>query len=102
MGSFGWIKTLPYNCWLVYTRPNVSWMTQADDRILELLAESGIALSPKVIAWNTGYNRNTVSQHLKPLREASLVNRVDEGMYEITDHGRQYLTGELSAEDLED
>ncbi|ELZ06916.1 hypothetical protein C480_07812 [Natrialba aegyptia DSM 13077] len=35
------------------------------------------------------------------MRDAELVDRVDEGLYRITDRGRAYLAGELDAEDLE-
>nr|WP_226006624.1 MarR family transcriptional regulator [Natrinema salinisoli] len=77
-------------------------MTQGDDRILETLEYSGLALSPSVIAYNTDYSRNYVNKRIRKLRESSLVDRPDEGYYRITDRGRAYLEGELSAEDLEE
>ncbi len=76
-------------------------MTQGDDRILETLESSGMVLSPAVIAYNTDYTRNYVNKRLRILRNESLVNRVDEGYYRITDRGRAYLSGNLDADDLE-
>ena len=82
-------------------RPRVEWMNQTDDRVLELLDESGLILSPAVVAINLGYTRNWVSRRMTKLEEADLLRRVDGGYYEITDLGRAYLTGEIDADDLE-
>lgn len=82
-------------------RPRVSWMTQGDDRILETLETSGLILSPRVLSANTDYTRNYINKRLRKLRENDLVERVDEGLYRITDRGRAYLAGELDAENLE-
>lgn len=76
-------------------------MTQGDDRILETLESSGLVLSPRVLAENTDYTRNYINKRLKKLRENDLVDRVDDGLYSITDRGRAYLAGELDADDLE-
>lgn len=82
-------------------RPRVSWMTQGDDRILETLADSNLILSPAVIAINVDYTRNYVNKRIAILRDNGLVERVEDGYYQITDNGRQYLAGELDAEALE-
>jgi len=82
-------------------RPRVEWMNQTDDRVLELLAESDLILSPSVIAKNLEYTRNWVSRRLGKLEEAELVKQVDSGYYRITDRGRGYLSGELDASELE-
>jgi len=76
-------------------------MTLADDRILETLEEAELILSPRVLAVNTDYTRQYVSERLAPLLDAKLVKKYDEGLYEITDRGRAYLEGDLDAEDLE-
>ncbi|WP_255681701.1 winged helix-turn-helix domain-containing protein [Natrinema sp. SYSU A 869] len=75
-------------------------MTQADDRILETLADSDLILSPRVLSANIDYSRHYLSTRLGMLRDARLVDRVDEGLYQITDRGRAYLKGELDANDL--
>lgn len=82
-------------------RPKVEWMTQTDERILELLDDSDLILTPTVIAANLDYERSWVSERLKPLRDHDLVERVARGQYRISDKGRQYLEGELLANDLE-
>ena len=76
-------------------------MTQADDRILETLEDSGLILSPRMLAVNTDYSRHYVSERLALLLESELVEKQGEGLYLITDQGRAYLAGELDAEDLE-
>ncbi|WP_436931687.1 winged helix-turn-helix domain-containing protein [Halosimplex halobium] len=81
-------------------RPRVDWMNQTDDRILELLEESGLELSPVVISRNLDYSRSWVSQRLTKLSEADLVTVADGSYYSITDKGRNYLDGELDADEI--
>ena len=82
-------------------RPRVDWMNQTDDRILELLDESDLILTPAVMARNLDYTRNWVSRRVGKLESAGLVEPVDSGYYRISDRGRAYLTGDLDADDLE-
>lgn len=82
-------------------RPRVDWMNQTDDRILELLDESDLILTPAVIAKNLEYTRNWVSRRIGKLGDADLVEPIDSGYYRITERGRAYLTGDLTADDLE-
>lgn len=82
-------------------RPRVEWMNQTDDRILELLGESNLVLSPAVTAINLDYSRNWVSRRMSKLEDANLIESVDGSYYQITDKGRAYLTGDLDADDLE-
>ena len=83
-------------------RPRVEWMNQTDDRILELLDESGLILSPAVIAVNLEYNRSSISRRISKLVDAGLVETINEGYYRITDLGRDYLVGEIDVKELED
>jgi len=76
-------------------------MTQADDRLLETLEDTDLTLSPRVLAVNTDYSRHYVARRLSDLVEADLVQKVDDGLYQITDQGRAYLAGDLDAEELE-
>lgn len=84
-------------------RPRVSWMTRADDSILELLHEAGIAANPSTIAFNIDYDPRYVSRRCRTLQEHGLVERVHEtkAMYEITELGSDYLEGSLERRDLE-
>jgi len=75
-------------------------MNQTDDRILELLDESGLELSPVVLSRNLDYSRSWVSQRLTKLSEVGLVGVDDGSYYYITDRGRDYLKGDLDADDL--
>lgn len=77
-------------------------MNQTDDRILELLDESGLILSPAVIAVNLEYNRSWISRRISKLVNAGLVETINEGYYRITDLGRDYLEGEIDVKELED
>jgi len=76
-------------------------MTQADDRILETLEDSGLRLSPRILAANIDYSRHYIARRLAKLEEEGLVIKIEEGLYEITEKGRAYLAGDLDAEDLE-
>lgn len=76
-------------------------MNQTDDRILALLDESDLLLSPAVIAVNLNYTRNWVSKRLARLLDAGLVEKPESSYYQITELGRQYLEGEIDAEVLE-
>jgi len=76
-------------------------MTQADSRILETLEDSGLVLSPRILAVNTDYSRHYVSRRLSKLHEAELIEKVDDGLYQITQKGLDYLAGDLEADDLQ-
>ncbi|MDF9744705.1 transcriptional regulator [Natrinema salsiterrestre] len=77
------------------------WMQlPTDERILEIL-DSGLLLSPQVIAKNIDKSRVHVNRRLSVLVDYGLVTRVERGYYEIDDLGMQYLEGELDADDLE-
>ncbi|GAA1837845.1 hypothetical protein GCM10009682_63260 [Luedemannella flava] len=86
-------------------RPLVSWMTKSDPAILEFFEETGIAMPPAVVSYNiVGVSHPTVKRRLPNLVEHGLLEKVDDdrGYYQITDHGRAYLEGELDAKDLEE
>ncbi len=89
-------------------RPRLAdWMTPVDRDILELLHNDGglheLVLSPRIIAENIDWSRQTVREHVMTLREHGLVEYYDEtgGIYQLSDRGRSYLEGELDADDLE-
>lgn len=83
-------------------RPRVDWMTQADDRILEVMEDSGLVLTPAVLAANLDYSRNYISDRCRLLNEAGLLAKDGEGLYYITERGRAYLSGEIDGDVLED
>ena len=77
-------------------------MTSADDRILETLDEAGLILSPHVLAVNTDYTRQHITNRLSELLDAGLVEKYDTGLYQITERGQEYLTGKIDPNALED
>jgi len=83
-------------------RPRVDWMTQADDRILETFEDTELILTPAVLAKNLDYTRNYISDRCRVLFDADLLAKDGEGFYYITERGRDYLDGQISADELED
>lgn len=80
-------------------------MTKSDDAILELLAECGIAIPPRAIAFNIeNVSRPTVDRRLPKLEKAGLVERFEDprGYTQITERGQAYLQGDLEPEQLEE
>lgn len=86
---------------MVWMRPRVDWMTQADERVLEFLREKEIVASPSVIGANIDYTGEYISRRCRKLADAGLVQRADATNYRITEKGEQYLDGELSTSALE-
>jgi len=87
-------------------RPRISWMTQADDRILEFLDNGGgkkLVATPGMIELNIDFSKTHISNRLGVLREAELVEYFDEdrGAYRITQLGQDYLAGNINKENLE-
>ena len=88
-------------------RPRVEWMTRADDTILEFLLNDGnesLNASPTFVEANVDYKISHIRNRMRKLYEAGLIEYYDEdrGLYRITDLGRDYLSGDLDASDLED
>ena len=83
-------------------RPRVEWMNQTDDRVLELLEESGLELTPAALAHNMDYSRSWISRRMSKMADAGLVKADEDGYYGSTDRGRAYLSGDLDAEELEE
>ncbi|WP_231183090.1 winged helix-turn-helix domain-containing protein [Haladaptatus sp. DYF46] len=84
-------------------------MTGNDDSILEYLHEHDVVLPPTGLEINldregVGISYSTISRRLKKLQEHGLVKKVreKEGYYAITEKGRQYLAGDLDADELEE
>ncbi len=88
-------------------RPRLAdWMTPVDRDILELLQNEGnheLVLTPRLIAENTDWERDTVRSHVLTLAEHGLIEYHDEsaGIYRLSERGRAYLRGEIAPEELE-
>lgn len=90
-------------------RKRADWMTIATDPILELLAETDLALPSGVIHYNLNRKagnapaRSTVNRTIKILEAYNLIRKPPDAKtyYVITTRGRQYLSGDLDATKLE-
>ena len=67
------------------------WMTPMDMEILDTMDDSGLVLTPTIIAYNHGYSREAVNRRLSELEERGFVERVDHGKYRLTTLGSQFL-----------
>ncbi|WP_302082909.1 ArsR family transcriptional regulator [Salinibaculum rarum] len=85
----------------------VDWKNSATKPVLRLLADSDLALSATSIVYNLNKqlerppSRATVHRALSGALEAELVHQPEGALYEITDTGRKYLTGDLRADEIE-
>ena len=85
----------------------MGWMTESDDRILEVLNEADLVLPPKTIHVNLERNGveltpRTIRRRLPKLEKAGLVDLYRESgrYYSISPKGRRYLSGDLDASEL--
>lgn len=83
-------------------RFDADWMSRADDRILEHLAEEGPD-TPKQMAdsGRVRFSRQHINQRCKKLATYDLLVHLGNGVYDITRQGDQYLNGEIDVQDLE-
>jgi len=83
-------------------RYSASWMTLADERILEYVRENESG-TPKEMedSGYVRYSRQYISQRAKKLVDYGLLNHLGNGVYILTDQGAAYLNGELDAQDLD-
>jgi predicted transcriptional regulator len=89
-------------------RPRLAdWMTPVDRDILELLRNTGareLRLTPGMIAENVDWGDQAVREHVLTLRDYDLIEHADEdrGVYQLSERGRAWLSGELDTNELED
>lgn len=87
-------------------RKHASWLTQADERILEFLLKYGnhqpkaIRDRLREIGKRMEYHQNHVGERCRELADYGLVVNVGGGVYSISDEGKRFLEGELDAADL--
>lgn len=82
------------------------WANSATKPVLRLLAEHDLALSATSIVYNLDQDlqrppsRSTVQRALRGAMDVGLVYQPEGTLYEITDRGRKYLQGDLSADQV--
>lgn len=69
------------------------WFTGADAQILFIM-NTGLTLTPSIIAENSDVTRQTVSKRLNTLQAGGYVEKIDRGKYKITPDGRFVVTGD--------
>ena len=79
----------------------VSWMSPIDYFILEFYDEYDIQASPKVVAENIDYDRQYTGKRMKVLESEGLLEQGENDLYQLTSRGREFLSGDLDADDLE-
>ncbi|MFH5800443.1 MarR family transcriptional regulator [Haladaptatus sp. CMAA 1911] len=80
----------------------VRWMSPIDYEILLFFEEHDILVSPKVLALNIDYNRQYTSKRCRTLTEKGILSQKSNGVYELSEKGRQFLAGDLDADELEE
>jgi len=86
-------------------------MNEVDDAVLEFFEaqDEGVTLPPTVVWFNLherleaiDKSRDTVARRMRKLTDRELLDKVSEerGYYQITQKGRDYLSGDLDADDL--
>jgi hypothetical protein len=80
-------------------RKSGDWMVRADERILERLVEVD-SVTPKELAEHEYINVSRVhlSNRLSKLADHDLVDRLGNGVYQLTAFGWYYLAGEYDAD----
>jgi hypothetical protein len=92
-------------------RPRVAGMNEVDDSILEFFAsqDESLVLSPALVWYNLHDQLNlidksheTVARRMRKLSKRGLLEKVDDGKgyYSLTQKGRDYLVGDVEADDL--
>ncbi|RBI60128.1 phage repressor protein [halophilic archaeon] len=79
----------------------VSWFAKIDYLLFGFFENHDIRVTPKVVADNIGYGRNYTGKRLRALRDAGLLVQHENGAYELSDLGREFLAGDLTREEVE-
>jgi len=79
----------------------VDWLKPSDWAIVSEIENYGGWIKPASLSLNLPYTREHVARRCKTLAEHGLLERHEETpAYRVTDMGRDYLTGDLDADDL--
>lgn len=84
-------------------RKPAAWMRSVDERILEVLESEGPKTPKQMSSDGEGWVANGMSsmqQRCFALHRAGLLDRPAHGLYQISDDGRRFLTGEYDARGL--
>jgi len=79
----------------------ISWFSPVDYEILMFFEKYDIGLTAKSLAYNIDYNRKYVNERMRVLESASLFSN-DNGIYELTEFGREFLAGNVDEDELKE
>lgn len=79
----------------------VSWFSPIDYEILSFFQTHDILVSPKVLSENIEYDRQYTSKRCRELEKANILCKKNSGLYRLSDTGKRFLSGDLSAENFE-
>lgn len=86
-------------------RQPADWMVLTDNQILEAIRDEGnmtpLALSKEGEIPRISIGRKYAGERCRKLLEYGLLEKVDRGLYRLTDDGRAYLNEQLDASTLE-
>ncbi|ELZ95025.1 phage PhiH1 repressor protein [Haloferax mucosum ATCC BAA-1512] len=77
----------------------ISWFSPVDYEIMIFYEQHDIAVTAKSIAANIDYHRQYVNKRMRVLENAGLFSNTD-GIYSLTDFGREFLAGNVSEDEL--
>ena len=80
----------------------ISWLSPVHYEVLNFFEAHDITVSPAVLAANTGYDRQYLSKRCGDLVDAGILAKPNEGLYELSDLGRDFIAGKVDAEVIED
>jgi predicted transcriptional regulator len=79
----------------------VSWFSKIDYFVIDFFDEYDLQVSPKVLAENIDYHPEYVGRRLRALRDVGLLKQHDNGLYALSNLGREFLAGEVPIEEIE-
>jgi len=80
----------------------VDWMSPIDYSILEFFENHDIIIAPSSLSSNIDYGASYTADRCSVLHQAGLLEKHHGPKYELTDHGRAFLAGEIDASDLDE
>lgn len=82
-------------------REFADWMNPIDERILEYLRDEGVG-TPNKIADHLSKHNNYIGERCRKMLDHGLVERVDRGVYIISNKGEDWLDEKIGSDALED
>lgn len=80
----------------------ISWFSPIDYHFWRFFENHDIQISVKGVAANIGYDADYTGRRLRKMRDAGLLLQNDDGLYELSDLGREFLAGDLPVEEVEE